>query len=82
LNAIAVTAFSIPSGVGAAATTGGDINELMELLAPDVTLWTDGGGKVRHAMRPIVGVDGRIVTIHNVANPEKLLGIAGGVRKV
>src|SRR6185312_15963798 len=40
-----------------AATTGGDINELMALLAPDVTLWTDGGGKVRQAMRPIVGVD-------------------------
>ena len=35
-----------------AATTGGDINALMELLAPDVTLWTDGGGKVRQAMRP------------------------------
>ncbi|MCW2689081.1 MAG: polymerase sigma-70 factor, family [Mycobacterium sp.] len=28
---------------------------LMELLAPDVTLWTDGGGKVRQAMRPIDG---------------------------
>src|SRR6476660_3728447 len=40
-----------------AAITGGDINELMELLAPEVTLWTDGGGKVRQAMRPIVGSD-------------------------
>ncbi len=40
-----------------AAITGGDINELMELLAPEVTLWTDGGGKVRQAMRPIVGID-------------------------
>jgi RNA polymerase sigma-70 factor (TIGR02957 family) len=38
-----------------AAATGGDINELMELLAPDVTLWTDGGGKVRQALRPILG---------------------------
>ena len=38
-----------------AATTGGDINELMDLLAPEVTLWTDGGGKVRQAMRPIIG---------------------------
>ena len=38
-----------------AATVGGDINELMELLAPEVTLWTDGGGKVRQAMRPIIG---------------------------
>lgn len=38
-----------------AAATGGDINALMELLSPDVTLWTDGGGKVRQAMRPVVG---------------------------
>src|SRR5439155_1217330 len=38
-----------------AAATGGDINTLMELLAPDVTLWTDGGGKVRQAMRPVTG---------------------------
>jgi RNA polymerase sigma-70 factor (ECF subfamily) len=118
-----------------AAAIGGDINELMELLAPDVTLWTDGGGKVRQAMRPIVGVDnvvrwlagaasrpyegveigamsaqvvdingapgvvfsgagriiatltvdlgadGRIVTVHNVANPDKLHAIADGVQR-
>ncbi|MEO6090565.1 MAG: RNA polymerase sigma-70 factor [Umezawaea sp.] len=38
-----------------AAATGGDINTLMGLLAPDVTLWTDGGGKVRQALRPITG---------------------------
>jgi hypothetical protein len=35
-----------------AAAAGGDINTLMELLSPDVTLWTDRGGKVRQAMRP------------------------------
>jgi RNA polymerase sigma-70 factor (TIGR02957 family) len=40
-----------------AAATGGDINTLMQMLAPDVTLWTDGGGKVRQALRPIVGAD-------------------------
>ncbi|GAA1029041.1 RNA polymerase sigma-70 factor [Virgisporangium ochraceum] len=38
-----------------AAASGGDINTLMDLLAPDVTLWTDGGGKVRQAMRPVTG---------------------------
>jgi RNA polymerase sigma-70 factor (ECF subfamily) len=37
------------------AATGGDINSLMELLSPDVTLWTDGGGRVRQALRPVVG---------------------------
>ncbi|ORV93231.1 RNA polymerase subunit sigma-24 [Mycobacterium interjectum] len=118
-----------------AAATGGDINDLMQLLAPDVTLWTDGGGKVRQALRPVEGVakvaawlagvskrpyegveiadmtaevvdinggpgvvfsaagrviatltvdldaDGRIATIHNVANPDKLHAVADGVRR-
>ena len=115
-----------------AAATGGDVNALMELLSPDVTLWTDGGGKVRQALRPVVGAttvaawfgsmgtvtyqgvepadmkaelvdingglgivfrspdrviatvtldfdaEGRITTIHNVANPDKLQAIADG----
>ena len=39
------------------AAGGGDINTLMQLLAPDVTLWTDGGGKVRQATRPVVGAE-------------------------
>jgi RNA polymerase sigma-70 factor (ECF subfamily) len=119
-----------------AAATGGDINELMQLLAPDVTLWTDGGGKVRQALRPIEGIakvaawitgvakrpyegvelpntaaelvdingapgivftgagrviatltvdldiDGRIVTIHNVANPDKLHAVADRVKRL
>ncbi|XRQ12006.1 RNA polymerase sigma-70 factor [Actinomadura welshii] len=37
------------------AALGGDINRLMEVLAPDVALWTDGGGKVRAARRVIEG---------------------------
>src|SRR5205085_7245348 len=40
-----------------AAATGGDINTLMELLSPDVTLWTDGGGKVRQALKPVIGLE-------------------------
>ncbi|MDF5755471.1 sigma-70 family RNA polymerase sigma factor [Spongiactinospora sp. TRM90649] len=40
-----------------AAATGGDINAMMTLLAPEVTTWTDGGGKVRAALRPIHGAD-------------------------
>ncbi|GAA4089846.1 RNA polymerase sigma-70 factor [Actinomadura miaoliensis] len=39
------------------AVLGGDINRLMETLAPDVALWTDGGGKVRAARRVIHGAD-------------------------
>ncbi|CAG7658371.1 RNA polymerase sigma factor SigJ [Actinacidiphila bryophytorum] len=38
-----------------AAALGGDLAELMSLLAPDVTLWTDGGGKVSAALRPVSG---------------------------
>ncbi|MBD3138968.1 RNA polymerase sigma-70 factor [Microbispora bryophytorum] len=118
-----------------AAATGGDVNALMELLSPDVTLWTDGGGKVRQALRPVVGAqtvaawfaaiggvsyqgvepadmtaelaeinggpgivfggagrviatvtfdfdaDGRITTIHNVANPDKLQAVADGTTR-
>jgi RNA polymerase sigma-70 factor (TIGR02957 family) len=114
------------------AASGGDINTLMQLLAPDVTLWTDGGGKVRQATRPVTGAErvakwfagvatrsyegvapedwraevvelngapgvvfsgagrviatltldldeqGRIVGIHNVANPDKLGAVATG----
>jgi RNA polymerase sigma-70 factor (ECF subfamily) len=30
---------------------------MMELLAPDVTIWSDGGGKVTAARRPVVGAD-------------------------
>ncbi|MEU8341170.1 RNA polymerase sigma-70 factor, ECF subfamily [Actinomadura meyerae] len=41
------------------AAMGGDIASLMGLLAPDVTLWTDGGGKPGRsgALRPIRGAD-------------------------
>jgi RNA polymerase sigma-70 factor (TIGR02957 family) len=38
-----------------AAALGGDLNQLMAVLAPNVTLWTDGGGKVRAALRTISG---------------------------
>jgi len=37
------------------AAVGGDIAGLMTVLAPDVIIVTDGGGKVRAALRPISG---------------------------
>ncbi|MFJ9696814.1 RNA polymerase sigma factor SigJ [Kitasatospora sp. NPDC101183] len=40
-----------------AACVGGDLNRVLELLAPDVTTWSDGGGVVRAALRPVVGAD-------------------------
>ncbi|GAA1577777.1 RNA polymerase sigma-70 factor [Actinomadura kijaniata] len=39
------------------ACSGGDLNAVMELLAPDVTVWSDGGGKVTAARRPLHGRD-------------------------
>ncbi|MFH8887823.1 RNA polymerase sigma-70 factor [Streptomyces sp. NPDC054904] len=39
------------------ACAGGDLNAVMEMLAPDITAWSDGGGKVRAALRPLHGPD-------------------------
>lgn len=41
------------------AALGGDITALMEILAPDVTVWTDGGGKAGRGagLRPVRGRD-------------------------
>jgi len=33
----------------------GDLSALLDMLSDDVVVWTDGGGKVRAAMRPVVG---------------------------
>ena len=41
----------------AAATQSGDLNALMQLLASDVRIVTDGGGKVRSALNVIEGAD-------------------------
>ncbi|MDG4862215.1 RNA polymerase sigma factor SigJ [Streptomyces sp. T-3] len=39
-----------------AAALGGDVSQLMQMLAPDVTMWSDGGGKVRSGqLRPVQG---------------------------
>ncbi|WP_413230300.1 RNA polymerase sigma-70 factor [Kitasatospora herbaricolor] len=40
-----------------AACLGGDLNRMLELLAPSVTAWSDGGGRVKAAIRPIEGAD-------------------------
>jgi RNA polymerase sigma-70 factor (TIGR02957 family) len=39
------------------ATLSGDLTALMDLLAPDATLWADGGGKIKAPRRPIHGAD-------------------------
>ena len=35
----------------------GDMESLLALLSEDSTLWSDGGGKTRAALRPIYGAD-------------------------
>ena len=40
-----------------AAVDGGDLDGLLEALAPDVVLISDGGGRTRAALRPITGAD-------------------------
>ena len=40
-----------------AAISSGDLQGLLDVLAPDVVLIADGGGLVRAARRPITGVD-------------------------
>ncbi|MCP2336545.1 RNA polymerase sigma factor SigJ [Actinomadura rupiterrae] len=56
------------------AALGGDLAALMEILAPDVTMWTDGGGHGRAALRPIRGRDKvvRLITGANFRRPDDL----------
>src|SRR5581483_10827064 len=59
-----------------AAALGGDLEALLEILAPEVTLWTDGGGKgrgqaLRRARRRPAGLDVRYRTVNG--DPSALL---------
>jgi RNA polymerase sigma-70 factor (ECF subfamily) len=45
----------------------GDLDGLLGLLSDDVVVWTDGGGKVRAAVRPIVGAHRSSRFLLNVA---------------
>ncbi|MCH5671335.1 RNA polymerase sigma factor SigJ [Streptomyces gilvus] len=48
------------------AALGGDIAELMEILAPDVTVWTDGGGRRKPAgLKPVHGRDKAVRLINS-----------------
>ncbi|MGB4137530.1 MAG: sigma-70 family RNA polymerase sigma factor [Microbacterium sp.] len=44
-------------GALASAIEGGDLPTVLALLSDDVTLWSDGGGRVRAALKPILGGD-------------------------
>ena len=53
------------------ATATGDLQGLMDVLAPDVVLFTDGGGRVQAALRPIVGVE-KVLRFLTAVRPESV----------
>jgi RNA polymerase sigma-70 factor (ECF subfamily) len=57
-----------------AAAAGGDIEGLITVLAPDVRLLTDGGGKVRAALRPIIGA-GKVARFIAAISSRPYMGI-------
>ncbi|MBF6296455.1 RNA polymerase sigma factor SigJ [Nocardia amamiensis] len=60
-----------------AAQADGDLAGLLELLAPDVAFWSDGGGKRRAALRPIHGRDkvARLLTGPNLLSDVPDFGV-------
>ena len=54
------------------ATSSGDLDALMEVLAPGVTLVSDGGGRVLAARRPIQGADKVARFLLSVSNDERV----------
>jgi RNA polymerase sigma-70 factor, ECF subfamily len=49
------------------ACASGDFDALKSMLAEDVIVWTDGGGKVRAALHPVVGIHRASRFLINVA---------------
>jgi RNA polymerase sigma-70 factor (TIGR02957 family) len=54
-----------------AATATGDLQGLMDVLAPDVVLMTDGGGKVKAALNPILGRE-KVLRFLTAVTPDSL----------
>ena len=48
--------------------------------APGIVL--SGGGRIIATLTADLNADGRIITIHNVANPDKLHAVADGVKRI
>jgi RNA polymerase sigma-70 factor (ECF subfamily) len=65
-----------------AAAVGGDLHALLEVLAPDVRLWTDAGGKLRAARRVIQGRDKVARLLVAVVTKELLADLTVGYAEV
>ncbi|HEY7173646.1 MAG TPA: RNA polymerase sigma-70 factor [Micromonosporaceae bacterium] len=57
------------------AAAGGDMAAMMKLLAPDVTMWSDSGGKVTAARRPVVGADRVVRWLFGVLDKPQAQGV-------
>ena len=55
------------------AVTSGDVQRLVEVLAPEVVLIADGGGLVRAARRPLVGAERVVAFLARVADLSDLV---------
>ncbi|WP_328350243.1 RNA polymerase sigma factor SigJ [Streptomyces sp. NBC_00445] len=65
------------------AALGGDIAALMEILSPDVTVWSDGGGKRRGtALRPVRGRDKAVRLIGSLGARGAVHGLELRYRRV
>jgi RNA polymerase sigma-70 factor (ECF subfamily) len=62
-----------------AATTSGEVDTLMALMAPDVVLHSDGGGVKKAALRPIHGPDKIIRFLLSVLPRDAEIGAEWGV---
>ncbi|MFG1806006.1 sigma factor-like helix-turn-helix DNA-binding protein [Streptomyces sp. NPDC049040] len=60
-----------------AATMAGDLPTLLDMLGPDVTMWTDGGGRVRSALRPVSGPErvARFLSGYAASHPPRGLDV-------
>ncbi len=56
-----------------AAVTSGDVQGLVEVLAPNVVLIADGGGLVRAARKPLTGADKVVAFLARVADLSELV---------
>ncbi|HEU5368342.1 MAG TPA: RNA polymerase sigma-70 factor [Ktedonobacterales bacterium] len=63
------------------AAQSGDVHELTEMLARDVVVWADGGGKVSAATRPVSGQD-RVIRFVQGLLRKALAGVAISVENV
>ena len=64
-----------------AATASGDLQSLMDVIAPDIVLITDGGGEKRAALRPILGAEKVLRFLSGVyvlASKVELVTVNGG----